>query len=170
MRRRRESNGSGRLAGHHVGIDRADLVEDLQQVVGGEGRLAGRELVEDHAQREDVAGLGRGLAADLLGSQIAWRAEEAVAGLGEPQLGRLVGADRPPAAQSPRQAEVEDLDQPSSVTITFSGLRSPCTMPSAWAAAIPAAIWRAIDKQRLRRRAGPARRPSTAIRRRCIPC
>ena len=35
---------------------------------------------------------------------------------------------------------------PSVVTITFSGFRSPCTTPSAWAAAIPDAIWRVIDK------------------------
>ena len=37
------------------------------------------------------------------------------------------------------------LTRPSAVTITFSGLRSPCTMLAAWAAAIPEAIWRAIE-------------------------
>ncbi len=38
------------------------------------------------------------------------------------------------------------LTSPSAVTITFSGFKSPCTIPSAWAAAIPEAIWRVIDR------------------------
>ena len=159
----------GCLCGHQVGIDRADLVEHLEQVVGGEGRLAGAELVEEYPQREDIAGQGRGLAADLLGGQVARGAEETVAGLGEAQVGRLVGVGPDARDAGAGQAEVEDLDEPSAVTITFSGFRSPCTIPSAWAAAIPEAIWRAIDKSDRRKPARTAR-SSTAIRRRYIPC
>ena len=92
-----------------VGIDRADLVQDLEHVGGREGRLAGGQLVEDHAQREDVAGERGRLAADLLRGQIARRAEEALARLGEAELGRLVGAERAEPAEPAGQAEVEDL-------------------------------------------------------------
>ena len=68
--------------------------------------------IEDDPQREDVAGRRRRLAADLLGGQVPGRAEEPVAQLGQPQLGRLVATDRRPAAQPAGQAEVEDLHQP----------------------------------------------------------
>ena len=51
-----------------------------------------------------------GLAADLFRREIPRGAEEAVAGLGEPQFGRLVGADRSVRDAAPGQAEIEDLD------------------------------------------------------------
>ena len=102
----------GGFGGHRVGIDRSDLVENLEQVVGREGRLAGGELVEEHSQREDVAGLGGRLAADLLGRQVAWRAEQSRrrSRRGPARPSRRCG----PAARAgaARQAEIEDLDQP----------------------------------------------------------
>ncbi len=42
------------------------------------------------------------------------------------------------------------LTTPSSLTITFSGLRSPCTIPASCATAIPAADLRLIDSRSLR--------------------
>ena len=98
----------GGLRGHRLGIDRADLVEDLEQVGGGEGRLAGGELVEDHPQREDVAGLGRRLAADLLGGEVPRSAEEPVAGSASPSsavssvtTGGSAAADAPGRSRGP---------------------------------------------------------------------
>ena len=90
--------------------------------------------------------MGRRLAANLLGGQVPRSTEEARRPPRRAQLGssrrRLTGRPRRSRRARPKS---RTLTSPSAVTITFSGLRSPCTMPSAWAAAIPAAIWRAID-------------------------
>ena len=63
-------------------VDRTDLVEHLEDIVAREGRCAGAQLVEKYPQREDVAGMGRGLAPYLFRREVPWRAEEAAAGLG----------------------------------------------------------------------------------------
>ena len=111
MRRRSEPNGSGAWAAIASESTERIWSSTCEQIFRGEGRLAGAEFVEEYSQREDVAGLGRGLAANLLGRQVSRSAEETVAGLGEPELGRFVSADRPSSPQAAGQAEVEDLDE-----------------------------------------------------------
>ena len=87
--------------GHDV---RGNGVERAEQRVGVERVNPRRELVEDHAEREHVAGARRGLAARLLGRHVARRAENhARAGVvvaGRRDVGRLREA---------RQPEVEHL-------------------------------------------------------------
>ncbi len=99
-----------RFGGHLGRIDRSDLLENLEHMRRGKRHLAGAQFIQNHAQREDVAGEGGRLAASLLGRQVTGRAEHALARFGHGQFAGVFGIDRPQPAQPPSQAEIEDLD------------------------------------------------------------
>ena len=99
-----------REARHGVlqGRDAVDqhLLDDLPQVVGGDGPPAREALVEDHAQRPHVdAVIELAFARALLGRHVVRRPHHRP---GARERGRL--AERPLHARELREPEVEDLD------------------------------------------------------------
>ena len=78
-----------------------DRVQQANPRVGREGMVAGAQLVQDDAEREDVRGTVDLIAPRLLGRHVADRPDE------EAGLRRLGGLGRRQAAG---QAEVEQLD------------------------------------------------------------
>uniref|UniRef100_A0A182TKX5 Uncharacterized protein n=1 Tax=Anopheles melas TaxID=34690 RepID=A0A182TKX5_9DIPT len=75
----------------HLAAD--DLFVDLDRLVGEEGRIAGRHLVHQHAERPPVDRLVVALAQDDLGREILGRAAQrpgsALDALGEAEIGHL---------------------------------------------------------------------------------
>ena len=71
---------------HRVGVQ--VLADDRDRVVSGEGRLAGEHLVEQGAERVEVAAGAGGLAERLLGRQVGHRADEGAAAHSGPGLRR----------------------------------------------------------------------------------
>ena len=145
--------------------------------LAAEGLAAGRELVQDRAERELVASGSRpARPARLLRGHVADRPEhDAGRGLRRGRRpARWARASRTTARRSPEPSarslarpKSRIFTKPSPVTITFSGLRSRCTMPAACALARPSAIWAPISRSAAHAAAG---RPSChAARAACGP-
>ena len=115
------------------------------RVCGGGGTIEGpparRHLVEDRAERKLVRPEVDRLAARLLGRHVADGAEDrpgSVARRHRRALGAVARSrNRLPASFARPKSRI--LTSPSRVTIRFSGFRSRCTMPAAWALASPSA-------------------------------
>ena len=169
-RRRRWKVGPARIERLGLGLD--DRVERLDHRRAAKRPLPRRHLVQHHAQRELVGTVVRRLAARLLGCHDSCRAEECA----DPCVGggravSSVSASVPPGDpgedsgfRSFANPKSRIFTNPSAVTITFSGLRSRCTIlaRAPWPCRRPAA-WR------YRRRAGAAGVPRAAPRAACAP-
>ena len=101
-------------------------------VAASNARLPGEELVEDEAERVEVAPDRRALAGELLGRHVGGRAREVV-----------VRRPRSPATAARPKSVMRARPRPSSMTL--AGLRSRCSTPWSCAAARPAQSWRAIS-------------------------
>ena len=127
------------------------LAEDLARGPAREGRLAGEDLAEDRAQREDVGPLVDpvDLAPGLLGGHVAGRAQHR-AGVREVRRPSRsapwrspspAGGSLPAFASSATPPRGRTLARPQSITwtspklptITFDGFRSRWITPRAWA-------------------------------------
>ena len=125
------------------------LADDRRQSLGSgvplPGALAREHLVEDRAERElvraKVHAIGRRPARATCIRPCRARCRAASR---RPRTSRC---PLPPPAYSGddlARPKSRILTTPSRVTIRFSGFRSRCTMPRAWAAASPSATWAAI--------------------------
>ena len=107
---------------------------------GRERIPAGEHLVEDHAERKQVAAaVDAGRRAPARATDSARRRPPA----GPAELRRAAAArasGRAPRVQRD-MPKSSSLALPFGVTTTFSGRRSPCTMPRAWPSASASAIW-----------------------------
>ena len=156
-RARRDVRARARDGG--TGADRQVLGEHVRGVLGGERRAPGDELVERDAERVEVAGRTDLLAADLLGREVADRADD--------DRPRRSGGRRRSRWAMPKSPSAA---LPSASSQTLSGLTSRCTTPLAWACASAAAISRPMritsaraSRSRAMRRPA-SRRPSRAAR------
>ena len=129
-RRRRSGAGGGHHVGQLAGQVGAQRLEgrdapgqDVADGLAG-GRAAhrvaaGEQLVEQHAGRVDVARRAHAPAGGLLGRHVGHGAQHLALG------GHRVGVGQA------GDAEVHDLHAPRPSIMTFCGLTSRCTMPSA---------------------------------------
>ena len=107
---------------------RAAILYSAATTVSARDRLlAGEQLVQDEADREEVAAAVELAARHLLGRHVVRRPDQRAAGRGaEPG--------------EPGDAEVHDLGRPPEGRNTFEGFTSRCTMPCSWAWPSPASI------------------------------
>jgi len=108
---------------------------------------AGDQLVDHDAEREEVASNVRLVAAQLLRAGVEQRPDDGA--LARQRLARGFRRfrrhrggrrGRDVFLNLPRDPEVEQLDVPCGVTITFDGFTSRCTRPCSWTAVSASAI------------------------------
>ena len=153
MARTRSTRGGSPVA---AALADGTLVLDMRArlsggMVGGEGPAAGEQLEGDDGQRVAVAGVGRGVAARLLGRDVGRGAED-LPGLGQRGLGRHRG-----------DAEVADRQAAALVDEQVGGLDVAVDDVGACAQSSASAASRSQRRARARGMSRPLRRRSATV-------
>ena len=135
-----------------------DLLQRGKGVHAKKGPLPGNRLIQDASKREHVGAMVGRLALHLLGRDVPQCAKEATAlGLRRLPLRAILQDVRAQLGD----AKIENLRIAALGIMRFSGLRSRCVTPAAWAASNASATWAMNSIVRSR----PSRFPSREERR-----